>query len=58
MPSDLRTPLQGASLEQVPLRAYEKLRYVDTDRQGHVNDEARRSEALPEPARRVLESLR
>lgn len=26
------------ALEDFPLRTYEKLRYVDTDRQGHVNN--------------------
>lgn len=30
--------LPDAKIEDFPLRTYEKLRYVDTDRQGHVNN--------------------
>ena len=26
------------TLEQFPIRTYDKLRYADTDRQGHVNN--------------------
>jgi acyl-CoA thioester hydrolase len=50
------------SLEQFPLRTYEKLRYVDTDRQGHVNNavfatmlETGRVELLYNPARPLAE---
>ena len=32
------TPLEQTSIDDFALRTYEKLRYVDTDRQGHVNN--------------------
>jgi len=32
------TTLETTSIDDFPLRTYEKLRYVDTDRQGHVNN--------------------
>jgi acyl-CoA thioester hydrolase len=32
------TPLEQTTIDDFPLRTYEKLRYVDTDRQGHVNN--------------------
>lgn len=33
-----RTPLERAKLGDFPSRTYEKLRYVDTDRQGYINN--------------------
>lgn len=30
--------LEPTSIDDFPFRTYEKLRYVDTDRQGHVNN--------------------
>ena len=33
-----KTPIKEATIEDFPLRTYEKLRYVDTDRQGHINN--------------------
>jgi acyl-ACP thioesterase len=32
------TALEQTTIDDFPLRTYEKLRYVDTDRQGHVNN--------------------
>jgi acyl-CoA thioester hydrolase len=32
------TPLEKTRLEDFPSRTFDKLRYVDTDRQGHVNN--------------------
>lgn len=50
------------SLADYPLRTYEKLRYVDTDRQGHVNNavfasmlETGRVELLYDPANPLYE---
>lgn len=33
-----RDPPRPLSLEAFPLRTFEKLRYADTDRQGHINN--------------------
>jgi acyl-CoA thioester hydrolase len=32
------TPMDQLGLEDFPLQTYDKLRYADTDRQGHVNN--------------------
>lgn len=37
-PNTARTPLEQASIDDFPLRTDDKLRYADTDRQGHVNN--------------------
>jgi len=55
--SSSRTKSYGRSLDEFPLHSYDKLRYPDTDRQGHVNNaafstflETGRVEVLYDPA--------
>jgi acyl-CoA thioester hydrolase len=56
------TPLAELALDRFPLRTTNKLRYADTDRQGHVNNavfssllEDARVELLYDPARPLAE---
>ncbi|KFB70461.1 hypothetical protein [Candidatus Accumulibacter contiguus] len=56
------TALEQTTIDDFPLRTYEKLRYVDTDRQGHVNNavfasmlETDRVELLYNPDRPLID---
>ena len=37
-PNTAKTPLEQATIDDFPLHTDDKLRYADTDRQGHVNN--------------------